>query len=239
MSQANPYEAPVSNLEQSSSTSGHPLNPNWEIGNVLSEAWALSNGFKATFWGAFLLYLGAVMLLSFLGGILTAGVVMISTEASIGIMILLQLVQLVIVSPLIAGLFMIGIKRATGQPVSAFMIFNYFPKTLPLFLCYLLMMLLVAIGFVLLVIPGIYLLLAYALALPLMADKNLGVWQALETSRKGITACWFRFLGFGIVALFIALISAIPFGIGLIWTLPWLYVAMGIVYRDLFGVSSN
>jgi len=239
MSQTNPYQSPASNLDQPSSASQHPLNPNWEIGAVLSEAWALSNGFKATFWGSFLLYMGVVIVAAIVMGILSVVVTLIATEAAVVIAVLSQVIQLVITAPLIAGLFMIGIKRAAGQPVNAFMVFNYFPKTLPLFLTYLLMLVLVVIGFVLLAIPGIYLTFAYAFALPLLVDKKLGIWESLETSRKGITRCWFRFFGFGIIGLLIVLVSAIPLGIGLIWTLPWLYAAMGVIYRDVFGVSSN
>jgi len=239
MSQTNPYQSPASNLDQPSSASQYPLNPNWEIGAVLSEAWALSNGFKATFWGSFLLYMGVVIVAAIVMGILSVVVTLIATEAAVVIAVLSQVIQLVITAPLIAGLFMIGIKRAAGQPVNAFMVFNYFPKTLPLFLTYLLMLVLVVIGFVLLAIPGIYLMLAYAFALPLLVDKKLGIWESLETSRKGITRCWFRFFGFGIIGFLIVLVSAIPLGIGLIWTLPWLYAAMGVIYRDVFGVSSN
>lgn len=239
MSQSNPYEVPASNLDQPSPASNHPLNPNWEIGAVLSEAWALSNGFKATFWGGFLIYMGVIIALAIVMGLLSIGMAMVASEATVVVTILSQVIQLVITAPLMAGLFMLGIKRAVGQPVNAFMLFNYFPKTLPLFLTYLLMILLVVVGFVLLVIPGIYLVIAYALALPLVVDKNLGIWESLETSRKGITHCWFRFFGFGIIGFVIVMISAIPLGIGLIWTLPWLYAATGIIYRDLFGVSSN
>ncbi|WP_062066532.1 hypothetical protein [Cellvibrio sp. OA-2007] len=239
MSQTNPYEVPSSNLDQPSAASSRPLNPNWEIGAVLSEAWALSNGFKASFWGAFLLYMGVAMLLGIAAGILTGVMASISPSSSVVMAVLLQFVQLIITAPLTAGLFMISIKRAQGLPVNAFMIFSYFPKTLPLFLTYLLVMLFVVIGLVLLVIPGIYLIVAYALALPLLVDKNLSIWQALETSRKGISACWFRFFGLGLLSVLIMMISAIPLGIGLIWTLPWLYIALGVVYRDLFGVSST
>lgn len=239
MSQTNPYQAPVSNLDQPSIAAGKPLNPNWEIGAVLSEAWALTSGFKATYWGAFLLYIGVSILAAMAGGLLTAGVAFISPDLSIALVVITQLIQLVITAPLMAGLFMLGVKRAAGLPVNAFMVFHYFPKTLTLFLAYLLMMLLISIGLVLLVIPGIYLAVAYALVLPLLVDKNLSIWQALETSRKGLTPCWFRFLGYGILGFIIAGISAIPLFIGLIWTLPWLYIALGIIYRDLFGVSSN
>lgn len=239
MSQTNPYEVPASNLDQPSTERNRPQNPNWEIGAVLSEAWALSNGFKATFWGGFLIYMGIIIATAIAMGILSFVITMVSTELAIASAVLSQVVQLVVTAPLLAGLFMLGIKRAAGQPVTAFMLLNYFPKTLPLFLAYLLMVLLVVIGLLLLVIPGIYLTIAYAMALPLLVDKNLGIWESLETSRKGITRCWFRFFGFGIIGFVIVLVSAIPLGIGLIWTLPWLYTAMGIVYRDLFGVSSN
>lgn len=239
MSQTNPYEAPASDLNQPSAAGDHPLNPNWQIGAVLSEAWALTNGFKATFWGAFLLYMGVAILFGVVGGIVSGLSALASPSAAIAITVVLQLVQLVITAPLMTGLFMIAIKRASGQPVTAFMVFDYFPKTLPLFLTYLLMMLLIAIGLVLLVIPGIYLMLAYALALPLLVNKNLGIWEALETSRKGITPCWFRFLGYGILAILLMIVASLPLLIGLIWVMPWIYVAVGIIYRELFGVNVN
>lgn len=239
MSQTNPYEVPVSNLDQPSTVSSQPLNPNWDIGNVLSEAWALTSGFKATFWGAFFLYFGIIFAVSFVGGLITAGTALLSSSIYITVLILVQVVQLFIAAPLVVGLLMIGIRRAAGLPVNAFMVFNYFPKTLPLFFAYLLLILLVVLGTVLLVLPGIYLMLAYAFALPLLADKNLGIWQSLETSRKGITPCWFRFLGFGLIASVISILSALPLLIGLVWVMPWLYIAVGIIYRDLFGVSSN
>lgn len=239
MSQTNPYAVPASNLDQPSTVTDKPLNPDWDIGAVLSEAWALTSGFKATYWGAFALYFGVLIGVSFAGGILTAVTATMSQATSIAIMILVQLIQLFITAPLVVGLLMIGIKRAAGLPVNAFMVFNYFPKTVPLFFAYLLIILFVAIGTVLLVLPGIYLIVAYAFVLPLLVDKNLGIWESLETSRKGITACWFRFFGFGIVACVIAVIASLPLFIGLIWVLPWLYIAAGIIYRDLFGVSSN
>lgn len=239
MSQINPYEAPSSNLDPLSPEGNRPLNPNWEIGAVLSEAWAATSGFKATFWGGFLIYMGISIAAAIMMGILTFVFAMVAAEAAVALTILTQVVQLVITAPLLAGMFMLGIKRAAGQPLNAFMVLHYFPKTLPLFLTYLLMILLVVIGLVLLVIPGIYLTIAFAMALPLLVDKNLGIWESLETSRKGITRCWFRFFGLGIIGFLIMLISAIPLGIGLIWTLPWLYTAVGIVYRDVFGVSSN
>ena len=86
--------------------------------------------------------------------------------------------------------------------------------------------------------PGLYLLFAYMLALPLLVDKQLGIWEALETSRKAITPCWFRVVGLSLISAVVVAVSAIPLGIGLIWTLPFLGLVMAIVYRDLVGVSA-
>lgn len=55
-------------------------------------------------------------------------------------------------------------------------------------------MLLTMLGYVLLIIPGIYLSVAYLMSYSLMIDRNIGVWQALEASRKAITRHWFKIL---------------------------------------------
>ncbi len=83
MSQTNPYEAPASDLNQPSAAGDHPLNPNWQIGSVLSEAWELTNGFKATMWGAFLLYMAVVFGISFVACIVTAGAAALSGTSTL------------------------------------------------------------------------------------------------------------------------------------------------------------
>lgn len=205
------------------------LNPNWTIGEVLSEAWKLKDGFKGTYWGALLIYI-------LISTILSAVFEFVAGDSNI-MMFITQVVLVLITLPLTIGLMMIAIKRSVGTPTAASMVFDYYPKTIPVFLTYLLMIVMVVIGLVLLVLPGIYLMFAYALALPLVADKGMGAWEALEASRKALTPCWFRFFGLGIIATVIIVVSAIPLGIGWIWTLPFLGLAMAVVYRDVVGVS--
>lgn len=104
---------------------------------------------------------------------------------------------------------------------------------------YIVMTILILIGFVLLIVPGIYLSIAYAMALPLMAEKEMGIWESLETSRKAITKKWFPFFGFFIVMMLIMLAGALALGIGLIWAMPLTVIAYGIVYRNMFGVEEK
>ena len=93
------------------------------------------------------------------------------------------------------------------------------------------------IGLCLLVLPGIYLLVAYWMALPLMLEKNLGIWEALEASRKAITHRWFLFFGISVVQILIFLLALVPLGLGLIWVIPMLLVMDGVLYRTVFGIN--
>ena len=87
------------------------------------------------------------------------------------------------------------------------------------------------------VIPGIYLMYAYMFAMPLIVEKKMGAWHALETSRKAVSKVWFRFFGFVWLLMLINAIAAIPLGLGWIWTLPWSVLAFAMVYIKMFGAE--
>ena len=69
-----------------------------------------------------------------------------------------------------------------------------------------------------------------------VVERGLTPWQALEASRKAITQHWFKVFGLFLLLGLITLISAIPLGIGLVWTIPLFVIAMGVLYRTIFGV---
>jgi len=95
----------------------------------------------------------------------------------------------------------------------------------------------ILLGTLLLVLPGIYLLVAYQMALPLVADKNMKPWEALETSRKAVTHKWFTFFGLYLVASIAMMVSMMLVGIPMIWLLPTFVIGSGILYRNTFGVE--
>jgi hypothetical protein len=238
MSEANPYEVPQSSVEVPREAVGGSLenalagNFSWSIGDVLNEAWRIQSGFKLTAWLALIVYMAILFAISF------AFEFLLPAESNpVAGPLVSQLVVGLLTYPLMAGLVVLAIKRAAGMPVQVSMVFDYYGKTLPIFLLNLLMTVLIVIGFVLLIVPGIYLSFAYMLALPLLVEKNLGIWEALETSRKVISKCWFRFVGLILLMSIIMMVSAIPLGIGLIWTVPMSMLVLGIVYRDTFGVN--
>ncbi len=209
------------------------------IGAVLSESWERTNGLKGSFWAA-----GAIVFLVMiaLGGVVGGGsaVLVGSDDVAAGGLssILLQLVIMAVMYPFMAGIMMLGIERSVDLPLSYKSVFGYFAYTLPLLGVAVLMSILVAIGFLLLIIPGIYLSLAYMFAVPLVVEKNLGIWDAMETSRKAVTSHWFKLFFLFLIMSIILIVSALPFGIGLIWTYPMMVAMIGVMYRDIFGVEA-
>jgi uncharacterized membrane protein len=206
-----------------------------DIGEVFSEAWQKISGFKLKALGAFVV-LYIVLFLAMLGLTFILGVEPLA-ERNPAVSLIIQLVLALIVYPMSAGILMMGIHQVSGKPVSIGMMFGYFDQTLRLFLLYIVMMIMVTIGFILLILPGIYLAVAYAMALPLLIEKKMGVWEALETSRKALSKRWFTVFGLFILLGILVALSALPLGIGLIWTIPLSVTVMGVVYKTVFGVN--
>ncbi|MBP2642551.1 MAG: hypothetical protein H6Q67_438 [Firmicutes bacterium] len=101
-----------------------------------------------------------------------------------------------------------------------------FRKSGKIFLSYLLYGIIVMIGLLLLIIPGIYLMFSFALARQALIIEGVGAWTALKRSRQLIKGSWWR------VTWFIFLISAIT--IILIYV-PFLILAVLNVW--MFGAG--
>jgi uncharacterized membrane protein len=132
------------------------------------------------------------------------------------------------------GITFLGINIARETEINVPSIFNYFTYAIPLTITFVLIYIALMLGFVLLVIPGIYLAISYAFVYPLVVDKNLGAWEAMELSRKTVTKQWFKFFGLAVVSAVLIILSAIPLGVGLIWSLPTVYIAYGLLYHHIF-----
>ncbi len=87
----------------------------------------------------------------------------------------------------------------------------------------------------LLILPGIYLAVGYAFVVPLIIDRGMPVWTAMELSRTTVHKQWFQTFGLLIAAGMLLFISAQLYGFLLILTLPICTAALMFAYDDLFG----
>ena len=203
----------------------------WQIGQVLKTAMEKQVGFKWSYMAPFLIYL------------IITSVIAVLQDATVGTgegvaASLTQVIVNILVYPLGIGLGLLGIRRAAGKDTPLSTLWDPYSQFIPLVVMLVLMGLLIVGGFFLLVLPGIYLAVAYSFAPYLMIEKNMGVWEALETSRKAITPCWWRYFGLLLIAVLLFIVGTIPLLIGLVWVLPIMAIAIGEVFKATFETAS-
>jgi uncharacterized membrane protein len=135
-----------------------------------------------------------------------------------------------------AGLYYTFLRRIRGETVGAADVFNGLQDNfLQLSLAGFISSLLVAIGFALCILPGIFLVICYMFVLPLAIDKKLEFWAAMEVSRRVVQAQWFTFFGLGIVCVLVVIAGALACLVGLIVALPVFIATIAYAYEDVFG----
>ena len=207
-------------------------NTDWSIGEVLKTAGEKQVGFKLTYFMA----IGLYALISI--GISLAQEAAVGTSGDIAAS-LIGIIVTLILFPLGVGLGLLGIRRAAGKETAVSTLWEPYNQAIPLIVMFVLMAVLIVAGFFLLVLPGIYLSIAYSFAPYLVVEKNMGAWEAMETSRKAITLYWWRYFGLMLVAMLLIIIGSIPLLIGLIWVLPIVAIATGEVFAKTFESSEG
>jgi uncharacterized protein DUF4339 len=180
-----------------------------EIGSCISRSWNLVTGH---FW----LIVGASFVIGLIQGAvgLLAGVCM-------------------------GGLYFLLLKLIRGERASFGDAFAGFSLAfLQLFLAGLVSGILTSIGVLFCILPGIYLGVAWMFALPLVIDKKLDFWPAMELSRKVVTRHWWLFFGFVLVNLLLILLGILVCCIGVYVAQPVVFGAVMYAYEDIFGRQS-
>jgi uncharacterized membrane protein len=142
-----------------------------------------------------------------------------------------------IVAPLMAGFTFVGLAVIRKQPY----VFKDFFKGLSnkyflqIFLISLVGGAITALGFLLLIIPGIYIAVSYSFAVQIAIDWELDFWEALEASRKLISKNWFSMFGFILVLTLINMAGILLLGVGIIFTAPLTICALLVAYDDILG----
>ena len=199
----------------------------FEIFGLIQEAFNRIEGVKWIFMAGLFAYMVIALILNVvLGFIFPAGNEIANNAKS--------LLSMPVLVPIMLGIVMLAISHVRAKNLQLQSIFDYYVYVWPLVFASIAMYIMIAIGFLLLILPGIYLAVSYKFTLPLIVDKKLGVWEAMELSRRTVTKRWFKFFGLDIALLIIVLVSAIPLGIGLIWTAPMAFIAHALLYHHLF-----
>jgi len=154
----------------------------------------------------------------------------------------------ILAGPMFAGLIRIVLRLHDKEqpPPEVGDLFQGFQYFLPSFLFTLVWTItIVAVSFILMLIPCIGTLLLLGLAfsgmaflmfgLYLIVDQDMDFWTASMTSFEKVKTDFFPYLGLSLVAAIIGEIGSIACGIGVFATAPIYFTILAVTYRDVFG----
>jgi hypothetical protein len=215
-----------------------------DIGSCISRSWEL---FKKSFWQQ----VGAVVIVGLLlGGVGSVLRVGINLAAGVpfgarglhglrmqlpGILIS-SLWSTLVAGALVGGLCRFYLNLIRGQTASISDVFSGFPVAFgQLTLAYIVKSILTFIGFCLCILPGIYLSVAWKFTLPLVIDKRLGFWEAMQLSRKAVHPQWWILFALVLLTGLLAAAGILVCCIGVFVTAPVAAGAIMYAYEDIFG----
>ena len=189
--------------------------PKLDIGAALGRAWEF---YKANFWG-----------------LVGATFIMMAVQMMAGLIPFLGfLANLLLGGVFLGGLYYFYLRRLRGQTSDVGDVFAGFSLAFaPLMLGGLVSSMLTGLGLLLLILPGIYLAVAWSFTAALIIDKKLEFWTAMEVSRRVITAQWWRLFGLMIVAGLLAALGVLGLIGGIIFTIPFAYSTFVVAYETL------
>ncbi|MCS6933835.1 MAG: hypothetical protein NZM35_01615 [Chitinophagales bacterium] len=151
-----------------------------------------------------------------------------------------SLISFVISPALSFGFAIVSRKIYFGEAHSFSDFFGGFKRLGDLFFVNFLMLIMILIGFLLLIIPGIYLSIAYVFAPYITYFYHEGsFWNNLERSRKLISKEWFSFFIFAILLLLLNIAGLLLLGIGMLVTLPVSAIAVYVAFEKIVGTEEE
>ncbi|HXC01808.1 MAG TPA: hypothetical protein VNU49_04085 [Opitutaceae bacterium] len=203
--------------------------PRLNIGACLSRGWDLWMNHFGRLLLAYLIFIPISVALAFLqvgslpiatmlfGGVFTAGMYRYTLKLLHG--------EPTAVTDLFAGF-----SEAPGALILAGMAIAFFIMTFAL---------LTAAGFLFCIVPALYFGIAWTFTYPLILEKKLSFFPAMEVSRRVITRNWWRMLVLMLAASLLSLIGITALFIGIILTLPISLCVLACAYDSLFNPKNS
>lgn len=223
------------------------------IRDTIETAWQKVSGSKLPIWGAF----GLVFLIMFCFGLVSGAMQFFTPKLAWVFGAIMELFGVL----LQAGILYLGIQRAKDSPIAANLVFRAVNSSLAwkviavMILVVLILVipilfevaglfltitqqntLLQVVGCIISLISSIaiiYLAIRMKLSIGFVVDRESDPWQAIQQSFNATRCNVWRLIGIYLIQALIVFISAIPLGIGLIWTIPFSLILYGTMYQRL------
>ena len=139
---------------------------------------------------------------------------------------------------IIGGAIAVGIWRAilgmiAGRPPGVGMMFEGFDRFGDGFLAWFVRSVLVGLGCLCLIVPGVILSLMWVFTFPVLAESQVGFWEAMHQSAVLTEGYRWRLFLLALACLLVSLLGLIAACVGIFVAMPVSVTAFGLAYRFL------
>ena len=246
---ANPYAAPQSTWTEATPAAGAALLEIPPGSEPIDVGGCVKRGFELTKrqFGTIVL-VGLVYFAVFFGLSMVLGLIQGILQGTMGagsarhmdphpgagpvlIMAVFQVISQVFSIYLGLGLTRIGLNLVSGKAVSVGMLFGEGGKLLRAIGATFLFVVMMMIGFILLIVPGVYIALRYGQYMVAIVDRDLGVMDALSYSSSLTTNNRLNMFVLGMLGMVIVFAGMLACGVGLIFAGPVVWLSYIVAYR--------
>ena len=213
-----------------------------DIGNCITRSWELVKKHLGPMVGISFLIMVLIFAINQVFGLLSRPAItgMITEHrfsiGAIAIIFVTSILTTPVYVVLTAGLLKYYLKLIRGEQAGVADAFSGFGPALgQLVLLGLASGFLSMIGYCLCILPGIYLTVSWMFAVPLVIDRGMGFWEAMQFSRKVVAKHWFLMLALQLLCGLLAACGVIACCIGLLVSLPFGMATLMYAYEDIFG----
>lgn len=201
--------------------------------NSFSISAAVSYGWDAAkkHWGFLIVCIIILMATSFIPNLLSS---LVAREDQPNIVsFIIQIIGWILQMAVSLGMIGVALKLYDKKKVEYKNLFDYFVLIIPYFLGSLIYGIIVVVGIILLIIPGIIWGIKFRFFPYFMVDKKMDPFKALSESSKITKGVKWQLFFFGIVILAINIIGGLLLLVGLLFTIPLSIMAEVYVYKKL------
>lgn len=138
--------------------------------------------------------------------------------------------------PVITGYYIAAHSLKKDQRVELQDFFRSFDKFVPLLLLNLLMSLVITLGLILLVVPGVYFAVSYIFSHFFVWFYDVEPTEAIRLSRRMVSGNFGQVFLLCMVLAAVNMIGVIAFGIGVLLTLPFSSCVLYAAFDDIIGI---
>lgn len=191
---------------------------------VIRESWELFKKHWGILWGALLI-----------AGVIQLALTVHKDQKNFLIIVIVSLVGFVVARLLQLGQMRISLNLVDAKPAHIIQLFGEHHLLLRFIGASILYGLIVLAGIFLLVVPAFVWGIRYGYFMYALLDKNVGIVESLKMSAALTDGVKLDLFWFMLVLLALVVASALPFGLGLIATIPMCILSSTLLYRRLLA----